>query len=91
MKVRVKAFAGFRHILGKEREIELAEGARIDDLLQRLCTDYHELRPLLFEGSTLKQEVNILAKGVNIDALQGLDTEIAEGDEIAIFPAAIGG
>ena len=27
MMVKVRSFAGFRHILGKEMEIELAEGA----------------------------------------------------------------
>ena len=39
MRVKVRSFAGFRHILGKEMEVELAEGARIDcmDLLDALC------------------------------------------------------
>ncbi|NPV61497.1 MAG: MoaD family protein [Methanotrichaceae archaeon] len=91
MLVRLKAFAGFRHILGKERAAELAEGSRVSDLLQRLCEEHPELRPLLYDGSTLKPEVNILVKGVNIEGLQGPDTVLAEGDEVAVFPAAIGG
>jgi len=91
MKVKIKAFAGFRHILGKEREVELKEGARIGDLLEMLCKKHPELQSLLFDGSMLKPEVNILTKGLNIEGQKGLETEIGDGDEVAVFPAAIGG
>jgi molybdopterin converting factor small subunit len=35
--------------------------------------------------------VNIFVKGKNIESLQGLSTKLVEGDEVALFPAAIGG
>jgi molybdopterin synthase sulfur carrier subunit len=91
MKVRVRSLAGFRHILGKDTEVELAEGIRIEDLLQNLCAAREGLRPLLFEDSGLKGDVNILVNGRNVESLQGLETELAEGDDVALFPAAIGG
>jgi molybdopterin synthase sulfur carrier subunit len=94
MRVKVRSFAGFRHILGKEREVELAEGARdmtAADLLEALCASLPALRPLLFSGDDLKEDVNIFVAGKNIASLQGLQTLLADGDEVALFPAVIGG
>jgi molybdopterin synthase sulfur carrier subunit len=91
MRVRVRSFAGFRHILGKERDVELAEGAGIGGLLEALCSAHGELCSLLFDQGRLKEDVNILANGKNVAALQGLETRLADGDEVALFPAAIGG
>ena len=94
MNVKVRSFAGFRYILGKEREVELAEGAgdmTVADLLEALCASLPALRPLLFSGNDLKEDVNIFVAGKNIASSQGLQTLLAEGDEVALFPAVIGG
>jgi molybdopterin synthase sulfur carrier subunit len=91
MRVKVRAFAGFRPILGRELDVELDKRSKIEDLLKSLCANYSELRARLFDGPELKEDVNILVKGKNIESLQGLKTELAEGDEVAIFSAAIGG
>jgi molybdopterin synthase sulfur carrier subunit len=94
MKVKVISFAGFRHVLGKEMQIELGEEARdmtVLDLLEALCASHPALRPLLFSGEDLLEDVNIFVTGKNIASLQGIQTLLAEGDEVAIFPAAIGG
>jgi len=91
MKVRVKAFAGFRHILGKEIWIELPEKATVKDLLGALCYSHAPLKSLLYDSRHLREDVNILVNGKNIASLKGEGSELAEGDELAIFPAAIGG
>ncbi len=91
MRVKVRSFAGFRHIVGKERDVELMEGEKIGDLLQALSSAHEELRALLFDQNRLKEDVNILVNGKNAAALQGLQTPLADGDEVAVFPAAIGG
>ncbi len=91
MKVKVRSFAVFRHILGREMEIELSEGSKIEDLLNVLCAAHGELRALFFDQAGLKEDVNIIVKSKNIESLQGMKTELSEGDEVAIFPAAIGG
>lgn len=91
MRVKVRAFAGFRPILGRELDVELGERARIEDLLRSLCISHSELRAMLFDGPKLKEDVNILVKGKNIESLQGLKTALTEGDEVAVFSAAIGG
>jgi molybdopterin synthase sulfur carrier subunit len=91
MKVKVKAFAGFRHLLGKEISIELPEKATVKELLDALCSRNSPLRSLLYDSGGLREDVNILVNGKSIVSLQGEGTELAEGDELAIFPAAIGG
>lgn len=92
MRVKIRSFAGFRNILGKEREIDLqGEGAVVVDLLNLLCRDHAPLEPLLFKEGKLREDVNIFLSGKNIDSLQSLQTPLREGDELALFPAAIGG
>ncbi len=91
MKVKVRPFAGFRNILGKEANADLAEGANVDDLLRLLCSEHEGLGARLFDNEELKEDVNILVNGKNIASLKGLETELREGDEVVLFPAAIGG
>ncbi len=91
MRIKVRSFAGFRNILGKESVVELKEGAKIEDLLDALCSGHEELRRMLFDEAGLKEDANILVNGKNIAALKGLETALTDGDEVAMFPAAIGG
>lgn len=91
MRIKVRSFAGFRNILGKEVEVELAEGARVVDLLNDLCSLKAVLGPLLFHEAGLREDVNIFVAGKNIASLESLRTMLKEGDEVALFPAAIGG
>jgi len=91
MLVRVRSFAGFRNILGKEIEVELAEGARVEDLLDILSSLNANLGPQLFDEAGLREDVNIFVGGKNIGSLESVRTMLTEGDIVALFPAAIGG
>ena len=91
MKVKVRPFAGFRNILGKEINVDLIEGAVVEDLLQQLCNKYEGLGMRLFDESGLKEDANVLVNGKNIASLKGTQTELKDGDEVVLFPAAIGG
>ena len=91
MLVKVRSFAGFRNILGKEMEVELAEGARVVDLLNALCSLKANLGPQLFDEAGLRDDVNIFVSGKNIASLESVRTVLSDGDEVALFPAAIGG
>jgi len=91
MRIKVRSFAGFRNILGKEMEVELAEGANVIDLLNELCSLKAGLGPLLFDDKGLREDVNIFVAAKNIASLESLQTMLNDGDEVALFPAAIGG
>ncbi|HWQ18980.1 MAG TPA: MoaD/ThiS family protein [Methanotrichaceae archaeon] len=87
MQVEVRPYAGFKSRLGGDRNVELAEGATAGDLLKALP----RAGEVLFEGSGLKDDVNILVNGQNIDNLDGLQTRLDDRDVVVIFAAAIGG
>jgi molybdopterin synthase sulfur carrier subunit len=91
MKIKIKAFATLRNLLGKEHIVELGEDSRVKDLLDRLCAENKGIYSLLFDSDGLKDEINILVNGKNISALNGIQTKLENEDEIALFPAAIGG
>jgi len=91
MHIKVRSFAGFRHILGREQLVELPDGALVQDLLRALCQMHEQLGPLIFEGGGIKEDVNVFVNGRNMVSLQGAETRLGDGDEVALFPAAIGG
>jgi molybdopterin synthase sulfur carrier subunit len=92
MIVRIKAFANFRDILGKDLNIEVKEGSTIKELLDDLISSRQRLKSALFDESGQIREYVILMKNrKNINSMGGLDTPLAEGDEVAILPPVAGG
>lgn len=92
MFIRVRSFASFRDILGKELDVELKDGSTVRDLLDDLTSTRQRLRSAVFDESGKVREYVILMKNKkNIESLSGLDTELAEGDEVAILPPVAGG
>lgn len=87
----MKSFANFREIIGKrEIEVDLKSNSSVCTLLEELCRRY-DLRTRLFEGSALQKYVKVLVNGEDIGFLKGLETELKNGDEVAIFPPVAGG
>ena len=92
MIIHVRSFASFRDILGKELSLELKEGSTVKDLLDDLIATRKRLKSAVFDESGKVREYVILMKNrKNIESLGGLDTELAEGDEVAILPPVAGG
>ena len=92
MIIHVRSFASFRDILGKELSLELKEGSNVKDLLDDLISTRQRLKSAVFDESGKVREYVILMKNrKNIESLGGLDTELAEGDEVAILPPVAGG
>ena len=90
MRILMKPFANFREIIGEsEIEIEL-RGNTISELLNHLCESY-DLRDKIFDGEEVRGYVNISVNGRTIGSLDGKNTELADGDEVAIFPPVTGG
>lgn len=92
MIVHVRSFASFRDILGKELSVELKEGSTVKDLLDNLISTRQRLKPAVFDETGKVREYVILMKNrKNIESLDGLETLLAEGDEVAILPPVAGG
>lgn len=92
MMVKVRAFALFREILGKERDMSLPEGSTVLTLLEAIGSDSPAFREEAFDRSGgLKDYVLLMINKKRIDPLNDLFLLLAEGDELAIFPPVAGG
>lgn len=92
MTVRVRFLAHLRALFGaKERDVELAEPARIEDLLNILCDTPERRNDLFKPDGSLNPQVIVMKGGTNILSLQGLGTPLAAGDSVAVLPFLIGG
>jgi len=91
MKVRVKAFARFREIIGSENIIDLEDGSSVLGALKSLSADSNEFGEACFDkNGNVASHVVLMINGKRI----GRDREtitLLEGDELAIFPPVAGG
>jgi MoaD family protein len=100
VKVIVKPFLFIRDALGNQREIEvkLNSPATISDLFTTLRRDYGlpDEVPIgrgvfkLFDGREITNML-VLRNGRSIKSLEGMETKLEDGAEIAIFPPLVGG
>jgi molybdopterin synthase sulfur carrier subunit len=92
MKVRV--FGTLRMVVGDQKHVEVrvADGASARELLDQLILAYPGLQEkVLRQGGELRGGVGIFVNGRSVRFLDGLDTAIHEGDEVALFPPVGGG
>lgn len=89
MKVRVRYFARFRSITGKdEEEFELPEGSTVKDLLELIVEKHPAFRNESFgEDYDDEVDVNVSRNGRYV----GFNEALGEGDVVAIFPPVSGG
>jgi sulfur-carrier protein len=88
---RVKLPTQLRDAAGGESAIE-APGATVREVLDSLYGRHEELRERLSDGDgALRRFVNVYVGGEDIRFGEGLDTAVAESDEVQILPAVAGG
>ena len=91
MTVKVKFFAYFRDVFdAREKFVDLPEGGTAGDLLNTLC-DTRARRSEIFEGAGLRPLVLVMINGSPLGSFRGMDTALAEGDVVAVFPFVAGG
>lgn len=91
-KIEVKFFASMSDVFQeKEREIELEKASNIRELLEFLCNTYERRQRIFDQSGQIRSDVTILKNGRHIYFLDGIQTELKEGDTIAIFPPVYGG
>jgi len=92
MKIKVMFFAPFRGLFGAdESEIELKSAANVQELLSLLCNSYERREKIFDQSGELRPYIMIFKNGQPIQMLDGIQTELEEGDEIAILPPVSGG
>jgi molybdopterin synthase sulfur carrier subunit len=66
-------------------------GQTVADVLQVLCRTNPAFRTAIYEGHTLRSHLRLIVQRRDIELAAGLDTALADGDELAIFEPISGG
>lgn len=92
MKVRVRAFARFREILGNDLLIEVPDGAAMATVLAALRECAGDEGDAIFdETGTLRAHVILMRNGRRVNRNDAGNLALADGDEVALFPPVAGG
>lgn len=68
------------------------EKSNVLDALKEVVTHYKQMGQLIFDvDGNLPEHINIYVNNQEIDSLDGLKTNLEDGDQIAIIPALSGG
>jgi sulfur-carrier protein len=90
MAVTVKIPAQLRAVTDGASEIEV-QGTTVGEALNAVFSEHDGLRERITEDDGLRRFVNVYVAGEDIRFRDGLDTKLAEGDEVTILPAVAGG
>ena len=91
MAVTIKLPTQLRGVAGGAAEAQ-ADGSTVGEALNALYAQHGELRERIADGDgALRRFVNVYLKGEDIRFLEGLETPVADGDEVTILPAVAGG
>ena len=90
MAVTVKIPTQLRAATDGEATAKVA-GSTVGEVLDALYDRYGELRHRIAEDGGLRRFVNVYVGGEDIRFLDGLETPVADGDEVTILPAVAGG
>jgi molybdopterin synthase sulfur carrier subunit len=90
MPVTVKIPTQLRGATGGAAEAQV-DGATVGEVLDALYGRFGGLRDRIAEDGGLRRFVNVYLGGEDIRFLDGLETAVADGDEVTILPAVAGG
>ena len=95
MKVKVRVFGDLIPLLGNELTVELEEGAKISNLIQKISERIKGFREKIEVLSKRRGITDsglvILLNGRNINLLNGDETPLKDNDVITFLPPAAGG
>ena len=67
------------------------EGQDVADIITRLERNYPGFQERVCDGAEIRHFVNIYVNSQEVRSLQGIDTELKAGDEVAFVPMMAGG
>jgi MoaD family protein len=93
LKVTVRTIGPFSERIGFRQLTVNLKGQTVSDLLQQLCDEHgHNFRETVFnKQGNIRPYIKLLVNGRGLHALNGLETVLADGDVVAIFPPVAGG
>ncbi|MDQ1641316.1 MAG: sulfur-carrier protein [Actinomycetota bacterium] len=90
MSIEVRIPTILRTYTGGEKAVE-GDGATLSELIADLESRHPGLRARLIDDKGLRRFVNVYLNDEDVRFLGGLETEVADGDNITVLPAVAGG
>ncbi len=91
MAVKVIIPTALRQYTGGQATVSV-QGGTVAEVLQQLAAEHQEFGKQIFDdGGKLRSFVNIYRNDDDVRYLDGLNTPVAERDELSIIPAIAGG
>ncbi len=90
MAVEVRIPTILRQYTGGEKSVD-GSGGTLDELFADLDARHPGLRERLVEEGQLRRFVNVYLNDEDVRFLGGLETALADGDDVTILPAVAGG
>lgn len=93
MQIEHRFFATFRQAVGsKTIEREYDDGASVGDILSDLETEYEGLAGGLLDGDgEIRPQLSVFKNGREVLHMEGVETRLADGDTLSVFPPVAGG
>jgi sulfur-carrier protein len=90
MPVTVRIPAPLRPVTGGAAAVECAPGT-VRELIDEVDARHAGFRDRVMEDGSLRRFVNVFVAGEDVRFGDGVDTAVAEGQEVTILPAVAGG
>jgi adenylyltransferase/sulfurtransferase len=91
MSVIVYIPTPFRRLAGNQSYVK-AEGRTVGEVLDALGSEYPGLRHMIYDDADeIPGHINIYINSQEVHSLQGKQTPVKDGDEMAVIPAIAGG
>jgi molybdopterin synthase sulfur carrier subunit len=90
MAIEVRIPTILRQYTGGEKAVE-GTGATLDELFSDLEDRHPGLRERLVDTGGLRRFVNVYLNDEDVRFLGGLETPVADGDQVTVLPAVAGG
>lgn len=92
MELELRFFATFREAVGsKTVSREFDDGATVGEVLASLEAEYGDLDGQLLADGEIREHLSVLRNGREVVHLDGVDTTLADGDSLSVFPPVAGG
>lgn len=90
-RVEARFHGSLQKVFQEKAQVELSGTRSIRGLFDVLCSSPERRRELFDDHGRIRSDLTILRNGRNIEFLSSLDTELDDGDKIAIFLPVFGG
>lgn len=90
MSITVSLPTILRAYVNDQRRVQI-EGATLGSLIDNLDAAYPGIKNRIVEDGGIRRYVNVYINSEDVRFLNGVDSQLADGDEIDILPAVAGG